>query len=389
MPSPSAIARAPRPILNLVPRRFKWLALLALLVAGAIVASGTVPSCGSGQPKVVTPSSDGEATFLFCTWNVENLFDDKKDKRNAIDTEYDTPFAEDAELRDLKFDRIASAFLKMNEGKGPDIIACLEVESVRAAEMLQGALNKKLKEAKADDKLQYKSVAMKNLDGGRHIAPCVITRLTITPQLTRMHGRQLRILECHVTVNGHDLCIMASHWTSQLKQRDGTDGDIGREKYAIAIYEAFREANKRNVDTDFLVCGDFNDTPDAEPVFKVLGAIGDRTKVKPTDKEPYFLNLMHGKDPAKFGTLWYNGKPLIYDHICASPGMLDGKGWSVEPDSIATISTGLMRAGATRREPFRFGSPAKEMKASERGWADHFPVVVKLKVEKRAEPKKE
>ena len=263
------------------------------------------------------------------------------------------------------------------------------MESVRAAEMLQGVLNKKLKEAKADDKLQYKSVAMKNLDGGRHIAPCVITRLPITPQLTRMHGRQLRILECHVTVNGHDLCILASHWTSQLKQRDGTDGDIGREKYAVAIYEAFREANKRNVDTDFLVCGDFNDTPDAEPVFKVLGAIGDKTKVKPTDKEPYFLNLMHGKDPAKFGTLWYNGKPLIYDHICASPGMLDGKGWSVEPDSIATISTGLMRAGATRREPFRFGSPAKEMKASERGWADHFPVVVKLKVEKRAEPKQE
>ena len=96
MTSPTALARAPRPILTLVPRKFKWLAVLALLVAGAIVTSGTVPSCGSGQPKVVTPTSDGEATFLFCTWNVENLFDDKKDKRNAIDTEYDTPFAEDA-----------------------------------------------------------------------------------------------------------------------------------------------------------------------------------------------------------------------------------------------------------------------------------------------------
>jgi len=285
----------------------------------------------------------------------------------------------------LKLDRIASAFLKMNDGKGPDIIACLEVESVRAAELLQGTLNKKLQNAKADDKLQYKNVAMKNLNGGRHIAPCVITRLPITPQLTRMHGQQLRILECHVTVNGHDLCIIASHWTSQLKQRDGTDGDIGREKYAVAIYEAFRAMNKKSIDCDVLVCGDFNDTPDAEPVFKVLGAIGDKTKVKPTDKEPYFLNLMAGKEPAKFGTLWYGGKPLIYDQICASPGLLDNKGWSIEPDSVATVTAGLIRTGATRREPFRFDNPSKSMKPSERGYADHFPVVVKLNVAAKKE----
>ena len=124
-------------------------------------------------------------------------------------------------------------------------------------------------------------------------------------------------------------------------------------------------------------------------MFKVLGAIGDKTKVKPTDSEPYFLNLMNGKDPTKFGTIWYNGKPLIYDHICVSPGLLDAKGWSVDPDSIATVTAGLTRVGATRREPFRFGNPGKETKVGERGFADHFPVMVKLKVEAKAEPKKE
>ena len=372
---------------KLLPTKYRRIGLVAVLVVSAIAAAGYFQSCMApeNQPKSDTPISDGETSFLFCTWNVENLFDDKKDKRNAIDTEYDTAFAEDEELRNLKLDRIASAFLKMNDGKGPDIIACLEVESVRAAELLQGTLNKKLQDAKAGDKLQYKNVAMKNLNGGRHIAPCVITRLPITPQLTRMHGQQLRILECHVTVNGHGLCIIASHWTSQLKQRDGTDGDIGREKYAVAIYEAFRAMNKKSIDCDVLVCGDFNDTPDAEPVFKVLGAIGDKTKVKPTDKEPYFLNLMAGKEPAKFGTLWYGGKPLIYDQICASPGLLDNKGWSIEPDSVATVTAGLIRTGATRREPFRFDNPSKSMKPSERGYADHFPVVVKLNVAAKKE----
>ena len=41
---------------------------------------------------------------------------------------------------------IANALMKMNGGRGPDIIACGEVESVRAAEMLTGVLNGRIKE---------------------------------------------------------------------------------------------------------------------------------------------------------------------------------------------------------------------------------------------------
>ena len=369
----------------------------AIMVAVFVVGLGVLivvrpPAVFGPQPTPETAAAtglnaDGSGTFFFAFWNVENLFDDKDDKRRAVDEEFDNPFAENDKMRQEKLDHLANVFLAMNGGQGPDVIACCEVESVRAADLLKATLNKHLDDAKADPKLKYTQVVMKNLDAGRHIAPCVISRLPIIPQLTKLHGRQLRILECHVNVNGYDLCIMASHWTSQLKQRDGSDGDSGREKYAVAIYETFRDINKKSIDSDFLVCGDFNDTPDADPVVKVLGAIGDKSKVKPMEKEPFLLNLLAGKDPAKFGTIFYSGKPLIYDQICVSPGMLDSKGWSVDPDSVATITAGLMRTGATRREPFRFGNPDRDMKSSERGFADHFPVVVKLKVEAKAPPK--
>jgi hypothetical protein len=325
--------------------------------------------------------TDGENEFLFCFWNVENLFDDKDDKRRVVDEEYDNPFAENKELRELKYDRISSALLKMNDGKGPDVIACAEVESARAADLLKDALNARLKEAKQDDKYQYKHVVMQPIDGGRHIAPCVISRVNVDVRSVKLLKKPLRILETHLYVNQKDLCIITAHWTSQLKQSDGSDGDSGREKYAITIYERFRELNTKNTSTDVLVCGDFNDTPDADPIFKGLGAIGDASKVKPTADEPFLLNLMHGKDPKNFGTLWYGGKPLIYDHICVSPGMLDAKGWSVDPKSVATVTDGLMRKGATRREPWRFGNPDDKVKDADRGYADHFPVVVKLKVE--------
>jgi hypothetical protein len=40
-----------------------------------------------------------------------------------------------------------------------------------------------------------------------------------------------------------------------------------------------------------------------------------------------------------------------------------------------------MKKGATRREPWRFGNPGNDTEDADRGYADHFPVVVKLKVE--------
>jgi len=354
-------------------RSFAVLALLASLA--------TCTAQSPAKPK------DGEAKeYFFCFWNVENLFDDKDDKRNTVDEEYDDPFAENAELRKLKLDRLTSAILKMNDGNGPDILACCEVESVRAGELLMNALNAKLKDAKKDD-LLYKFLLMQNLDAGRHIAPCVITRVPCDLGATRLNKNKLRILETHLKVNGHDLCLVATHWTSQLKQTDGSSGDEGRNKYANTIFDRFRQLNKDDIHTDYFACGDFNDSPDADPIVKNLGAIGDKTKVKPGNdpkEEPFFLNLMNGKDPAKFGTIWYDGKPKVYDQICVAPGLIDNDGWSVDPSSIATITEGLIRKGATRREPWRFGDPKRDLKDSERGFSDHFPVTCKLKVAAKA-----
>jgi endonuclease/exonuclease/phosphatase family metal-dependent hydrolase len=326
-------------------------------------------------PKPQTPSSSGAKTVSFCFWNVENLFDDKDDRRNSIDEEYDNPYAENAKLRQLKLDRLASVFLKMNDGKGPDIIACAEVESVRAAEILMGTLNKNVKNP-AD---KYKHILMKNLDAGRHISTCVITRLDVSNLATKMHGGNLRILETHVFANGHELCIIASHWTSQLKQDSGGTGNDGRSKYARTIYDVYEKLAAQNPATDVLVCGDFNDNPDSPQVVEGLHATGDRKKVTKTAKGPAFLDLFANKDPQKFGTIWFD-RPQIYDQICVSAGMLDGDGWACDPDSAKTYTDGLIRPGGTRRQPWRFGDPARNLRDADRGYSDHFPVLVTLKV---------
>lgn len=372
----------------------RWMAAgLALVATFAATACSSKPT-DDARPKSTdghpvqsdaTPSRDQDV--FFCFWNVENLFDDKNDKRNSIDEQYDNAFADNKSVRDLKLERLTTAILKLNGGKGPDVLACVEVESVRSLELLQGALNAKI----VDPKLKYASYAMRNLDAGRHIAPGVLSRLPLSQQRTRMLGGRspLRILETHLFVNNHDLCIVASHWTSKLKQADGSNGEAGRVKYATTIYDFYKSLADKNPDADFLLCGDFNDTPDARELTHDLGALGDIKKVKAGGEFPPLLNLMAGKTADKFGTIFYNGKPYIYDHICVSRGLLDDAGWSCDIESVRTQTDGLIRAGATRREPWRFGDPDRDLRDAERGFSDHFPVTVSLKVRPAPPPKKQ
>ena len=365
--------------------------LLALPFALAIPACDNPNTHSAANPKPESVQStelpSKEQELFFCFWNVENLFDDKNDKRNSIDEQYDNPFADNKPLRDLKFERISTAILKLNDGKGPDIVACCELESVRSLELLQTALNDRID----DPKRKYTSLAMRNLDGGRHIAPGVLSRLPLSQQRTRLLGGRspLRILETHLFVNNHDLCIVVSHWTSKLKQADGNDGESGRFKYATTIYNHFKSLADRNPDIDYLLCGDFNDTPEARTLTHDLGSISDRKKVLAGGEYPALLNLMAGKSAEKHGTIMYNGKTFIYDHICVSRGMLDNDGWYCDVDSIRTHTEGLIRVGATRREPWRFGDPDRSVKDSERGYSDHFPVSLKLKVRPAAPAKKQ
>ena len=351
---------------------------IVVLAVVAVVAYRMYNRPAPPAPPVVTTglNPDGTGEYLFCTWNVENLFDDRDDDRRSVDETYDGPFAHDPALREAKYARITEALLRMNGGKGPDVIACVEVEGERAGELLRDALNARL----PDPNLHYKYLAVRDLDGGRHITPCVVSRLPVIDADTEMPASRLRILRTRLSVNGYDLWVIASHWTSQLRQRDGDNGEDGRANYAAAITESADDLYRRSADVDLIVCGDFNDPPEADAVVHGLRATGVRAAVSPPTSPPRLLDLLAGKSATQFGTLWYNGKPLIYDHICVSSGLLDDRGWACDPDSVRTITTDLIRPGASRPEPWRFGNPEPNVPMTERGYSDHFQVVVKLRV---------
>jgi len=321
-----------------------------------------------------TPVPPGTVAFMF--WNVENLFDDRDDRRNSTDDPYDNWFAEDAAARKLKFDHLTEIILKQNGGNGPDVLACVEVESVRAAELLRDALNEKVPAGQA----KYEHVAMKELatNAGRFMAPCVISKLPLDPARTKLLGtNNLRVLETHVVANGAELTLVASHWTSQ-RADDGTRKGSGRDKYASVIHEQYERYLSVKPDVDFLVCGDFNDDPESDAVAHVLRVTADRASVTPTARPARLFGLLSGKPLDRFSTLYYDRDRThsIFDQVAVSPGMLDGVGWACDPDSVAVPTEGMSRAGKVARRPWRFGD--RNDTAVQRGYADHFPVTVNL-----------
>ncbi|MFO0930346.1 MAG: hypothetical protein U0736_25515 [Gemmataceae bacterium] len=347
-------------------------ALLAFLVVAVLVVvvrlylqeRAAIPPGGTFPDG--TPAIRGE--YLFCFWNVENLFDDVDDARKARgDREYDAYFAGDPAALRQKLANLADVLLGMNAGRGPDILAVAEVESERAVELLQEALNGRL----TDPALHYTGRAFADPSGGRNISTALLTRLTVEHDRTRLLGRRQRILEARVRVGASPLVVIASHWGSRVSDKAGTS----RANYADAIYGRFNRLVHANPAVDLLVCGDFNDNPDDVSVVAHLHATGDLAAVRAA-REPLLYNPFAPLYARGTASHYYGRKAYLFDQVCLSPGLLDSEGWSYIDGSAAIVAERADRQG----RPIRFGGSADKRPLAVRGASDHFPVTVRLRV---------
>jgi hypothetical protein len=121
---------------------------------------------------------------------------------------------------------------------------------------------------------------------------------------------------------------------------------------------------------------DFNTRSVVASVTEHLHATGDIERVRQPNGQPWLLDLLADKDPHRFGTHYFHGHWFIFDQIVVSPGLLDDQGWSCDPATAQTVRT-LARREDKQHRPWRFGN---EHDKFERGYSDHFPVTVELRV---------
>ncbi len=327
----------------------------------------------------VKPPADtaGPGEYLFCFWNTENFFDNRVNGwHREPDKSFDRWFAEDNGVFEQKVKNLTEVLASLNGGKGPDILALAEVEAEsQAAERLMDSLNRAIK----PETPPYKHILKKNPHGGREIVTAILTRLPVVQDRTQLLGRRQRILEGHITVNGQDLTVLATHWTSRVSDERGE----GRARYADQIYGRFRARYKADPDVSLLVCGDFNDNPDDLSVTDHLHATGDMNKVRGGSDPPLLYNIFaplwsKNKGGREVGTHFYRGKAYIFDQIVVSPGMVNGKGgWQCLVDTAQIVEHQFMDK---KGKPDRFGTEREGTPLNKRGVSDHLPVAVRLKV---------
>jgi endonuclease/exonuclease/phosphatase family metal-dependent hydrolase len=344
------------------------LSLLVLLVAGCL------------KPEDSREAAEGSGDYLFCFWNTENFFDNKVNGWNREpDKSFDTWFARDKEVFAQKLKNLTEVLAALNDGNGPDILALAEVEAEsQAADLLVESLNKAIKPGARP----YRHILIKNPHGGRDIVTAIITRLPVAADRTQLLGRRQRILEGHIEVNGQDLVVLATHWTSRVSDERGE----GRGKYADQIYGRYRAMYKSNPAVSLLICGDFNDNPDDKSVVEHLHATGDLARVKAEGEPPPLYNLFaklweDSKTTGK-GTHFYRGKVYVFDQIVVSPGMVNGKGgWQCKVETAQVVTHRfVVQRGKNKGHPSAFGTEKDRTPLAARGVSDHLPVTVRLTV---------
>lgn len=368
LPIPGWFPFPVRRTLRLDPFEGGWRPTAVVALALILLGLWLLRPTGPGPPPVPVPASTADG-YLFCTWNVENLFDDRDDPADRDADE--TWFGAHPEAVTEKVGLLARALLLQNEGRGPDVLTVVEVENRRAVELLRDALNSVL----PPDVPRYTGLVHRDNRSGRRIEPAVLTRLPVRDDRTRSFA-PLRILEAHLEgPGGAPLVVLASHWTSRI--REGSEAR--RAAYADTLYQRARELTDSDPAADVLIAGDFNDEPGDPSVGEHLHALADPDRVRDASRAGAplrLLDLTARLDPARDGTYYYKGRWEVLDHLVASPGLLDPSGWQVMPETVRVENSGSLRFGRDGR-PWRFGNPGN---TNPRGPSDHFAVTVRLAV---------
>jgi len=349
--------------------------ILLAIVAAALLAYFLWTRWPKERQTTRTTADGSSATALLCAWNVENFYDDRDDPK--VDDEMEDWFGSDPVMFRAKVDHLAEGLLLMNGGAGPDLACLCEVENERCLQALRDAVNAKLDAAGFADR-KYTHILFKSDHTGRHFAPGLLTRFGVIADRTRkLNNHNGRILEGHIESNGHELIVIAAHWTS--RRTDKSDDGRRRMSYAKDCYGRVRAILTEAPDADVVVCGDFNDEFKDESLRLGLRATDNSDEVRrSTLEEPRMLDLFAHWAGEPRGTIYGPRRTWsVFDHICVTRGLLDSQGWWCDPATARVFATDELRRRTGAREPFRFGD---RNDSGTRGYSDHFPVTVQLNV---------
>lgn len=387
-------------------------------------------TCTAQQPVVQEVWEP--AVYTLVTYNIENLFD--ADGEAVFDDYKPTDRAGNPQYTKedvlTKIQNTIRVMKQYNRGKGPDIIAMVELESdftpnstyadagdflgrfahTKLENMLGEEFDEKVSDLPSEWLLlkgmvdagmwNYQvEVGYPPMENGRPSSvqqTAVYSRFPILREKTKIHPTQQArpILETWININGNELVVFANHWKSGA---GSAEMEEIRLQNAKVLRDRLDELVAGYPQIDVVLAGDFNSdynqktrygfNPSA--VNDVLGSSGD--KMCFAGQAFSFESTSQQAMPAKCDdltvyNLWYEF-PIQYRgsdtyrgywgtlmQLMISPGMYDITGLRYVEDSFGRGDFGF-NTFASSGEPKRWSSTFNGS-----GYSDHLPVHMQFKV---------
>jgi endonuclease/exonuclease/phosphatase family metal-dependent hydrolase len=334
-------------------------------------------SCFSvlAQQKSYTPALVG-------FYNLENLFDTIN--QPEVNDEEFTPTGANLYTPEVYIDKLSKleeVLHQIGTDVSPDglaIIGCAEIEN---ASVLQDLVNQPKLRARNYSIVHFNSPDERGVDVGLLYNPRYFRVLTSSslyvplkdndgqPRFTR------DILYVKGLLGSDTLHLFVNHWPSR---RGGEQASAPGRALAAGIARARIDSIFRiHQDAKIILMGDLNDDPVSPSVTKVLGAKGDKAKVKVTELyNPWVDYYREG-----IGTLAYNDAWNLFDQIIVSEPFLrtEQQGYFLHKAYIFKREFMLQSSGRYKGYPKRTYDFGVYMG----GYSDHFPTYLVLLREQR------
>ncbi|MEX2602845.1 MAG: endonuclease/exonuclease/phosphatase family protein [Gracilimonas sp.] len=354
--------------------------------------------------------------FILVTYNIENLFDADGE---AVFNDY-KPTDQNGNPQYTKEDVLTKinnairVLKEYNKGKGPDVIAMVELESdfTPGEELTDSAflahyekttLSKMLGEdfnAEIADlpshllflkgmtdagmwgyEVAVGKSALNNRGEPQNVQKTVTySRFPIQKEKTKTHPLQQArpILETWIDVDGQDLVVFNNHWKSGA---GSAEMEQIRLKNAEVLRKRLDNLLSESPNLDIILAGDFNSDYNQShrynfpktAVNDVLKSVGDEKKVA-AGGEDYVYNLWYEWPIDQRGSDSYRGKWGTLMQIMISSGLYDDEGIQYVDNSFSVGDFGF-NTHSSSGEPKRWSSTF-----SGSGYSDHLPVSMKFRV---------
>ena len=309
-------------------------------------------------------------------YNCENFYDTIDDPK--ID---DAEFLPNSEMQygtgiyTDKVKRLAEVLSQIGQDISPDGLSMFGVAEIENENVLNDLIAQPEFKGRHYKFVHYDSPDWRGVDVALIYNPKYLKVLTSyplnVPLMEDSHPHPTRdVLWVQGVYDGDTVNIYVNHWPSR---RGGEEASAPNRALAAGVAKKHIDGlMAKNPNTKVILMGDLNDDPTSPSVTKVLGAVGDKDKVKESGLyNPWVKFIKNG-----LGTLAFDDSWNLFDQIMVSKAFLDQKqsGYFYSKAQIFQKDFMITQSGKYKGYPLRTFSGTKY----NHGYSDHFPTYIVL-----------